>query len=311
MDFSNEPYVRVYTRNTTTWRRLEWQGQCVLIQMLRVVDRSGVLDIEDMTPAEAVSLHTGMPPDVAADGMARLLELGVCAHNGSALLFPRFLDAQESTKSDRQRQRESREKRRSAASQSPVTDRDSESQNVTERHELSQAVTSGHGLSQPVTLTSALLCSADPLPCSAVPSSGDAALVGFKFVASLLGRSTFDVPPLGAYTRAYTWIGSRPEAERETVRVAVDADPWCKTNPARVDAPHLERSWQKYLAGPSKTVVRADPRDADAADRVKALRQEYAKRIKAAREAGDEYTTEILCAERDQRVASLQARLAS
>ena len=60
MDFSNEPYVRVYTRNTTTWRRLEWQGQCVLIQMLRVVDRSGVLDIEDMTPAEAVSLHTGI-----------------------------------------------------------------------------------------------------------------------------------------------------------------------------------------------------------------------------------------------------------
>lgn len=173
MDFSNEPYVRLYTRNTTTWRRLEWQGQCVMMQLLRVVDRAGVLDIEDMTPAEAVALHTGLPADVAEYGMARMLELSVCVHNGGALLFPRYLDAQESNKSDRQRQRESREKRRATAAEPVVTKSDTPSQNVTEGHGLSHAVTPSHTPSQAVTLTSALpvLCSTSAVLGSAAPDS--------------------------------------------------------------------------------------------------------------------------------------------
>jgi hypothetical protein len=329
MDFSNEPYVRVYTRSTTTWRRLEWQGQCVMMQLLRVVDRAGVLDIEDMTPAEAVSLHTGLPPDVAEYGMARLLDLGVCVHNGGALLFPRYLDAQESTKSDRQRQRESREKRRATAAESVVTDRDFRSQNVTESHTRSHAVTSRHEPSQPVTLTSALLCSASALPslavpCSALPlpaESGAAAvaepvterpdLIGFKFVASTLGRSTFEIPPVGAFARQYGWIGSRPESERAAVKLALEADPWCQANRHLVDAKHLEQRWQKYLGGAPKTVVSASPRERESIDRVQKLRDFYADAIRKARDAGDEWEVDQLIAKRDYEIPRLEARLAS
>jgi hypothetical protein len=96
---------------------------------------------------------------------------------------------------------------------------------------------------------------ADASVCARVPDRPD--LVGYKFVASLLGRSEFDVPPLGAFARQYTWIGSRPEAERATVKLAIDSDPWCRANKHLVDAKHLEGRWQRYLGGAPKPVVRA------------------------------------------------------
>jgi len=136
-------------------------------------------------------------------------------------------------------------------------------------------------------------------------------LIGFRWFAALWGRSEMDVPPLRSFQHAHVWIGSRTSEERDLVAAAIQADPWCQANKHLTDPDHIVKRWARYLGGAPKTVVRADPRETDAADRVKALRQEYAKRIKAAREAGDEYTTEILCAERDSRVASLQARLAS
>lgn len=150
MDWSNEAYVRLYVRNTTTWRRLGFEGQTMLMHMLRVVDRAGVLDIEDMSPGEAAVLHTGAPAEFAALGMSKLLELKALVHDGSRLVFPNFIPAQETPKSDRQRQKESREKR-------AVTKRDDQSQNVTDCHDRSHAVTPSHTPSQPVTLNSAEL----------------------------------------------------------------------------------------------------------------------------------------------------------
>lgn len=79
---------------------------------------------------------------------------------------------------------------------------------------------------------------------------------GFRFVASLLDRTEFDISPVGAYARQYAWIGHRPEAERKAVRKAVEADTWCQLNPHKVDAPHLERRWQHYLGGETKPVIK-------------------------------------------------------
>lgn len=97
------------------------------------------------------------------------------------------------------------------------------------------------------------------------PAAAPAALVvdpssatkGLVFVASLLGRNTMSVPPAGSHSREYAWIASRPESERAAVAKAVNADEWCRANPSRVDAPHLQRTWQKYLAGPVKQIARA------------------------------------------------------
>jgi hypothetical protein len=166
MDFADERYVRLYTRNTTTWRRLEWEGQCMLAQLLRCVDRAGLLEIEDMSPVEAAILHTGGPPAFVEKGISRMLELGVLVHRGTTLLFPRFIEAQETAKTDRARQRESREKRRDL-----TKSRHDESQNVTESHEPSQTVTVSHSESQPVTPCCAVLNRS--VPNYSVPSVPD------------------------------------------------------------------------------------------------------------------------------------------
>lgn len=111
MDWSNESYVRLYVRDTVTWKRLRWQGQTVLMHLLRKIDRSGVMDgVEDITLD--VSIMTGLPEEIVLHGIESLLREGVFEHDGCTLFMPNFLDAQETPKSDKQRQRESRERRR-------------------------------------------------------------------------------------------------------------------------------------------------------------------------------------------------------
>lgn len=121
MDFHNESYVRVYTRNTSTWLRLGYDAQCLMLQLLRVVDMAGVLDLEDMTPVEASVLHTGAPPETAAKALKTLVQHKVVEIRGAALWFPRFKEAQEANKSDKQRQRESRDKRRADVAAQPLS----------------------------------------------------------------------------------------------------------------------------------------------------------------------------------------------
>lgn len=161
MDFTNERYVRLYVRDTVTWKRLGWDGQNALTQLLRKADRSGVIDLNGIEPWEAVVVLCGAPEEQARRGMARLLELEVVAHEDGRLLFPRYLEANECKQSDAQRQRESRARRGPISRNPPpdVTKRDhKESQNVTDCHGQSQGVTGSHTESQTVT------------PCLAVPS---------------------------------------------------------------------------------------------------------------------------------------------
>jgi len=172
MDWSNERYVRLYTRDTVTWKRLGWDGQCVLMQLLRVVDRAGTLDLSGLTPWEGVMLQIGASEDVARRGVEALLRTETAFVDGGRLVFPSFIEAQECSKSDKQRQKESRDRRAAPgkASAPDVTKRDGiASRFVTEP---SQPVTSGHDRSQSVTTSHSVLCSA--VPSSAVPAPGDA-----------------------------------------------------------------------------------------------------------------------------------------
>jgi hypothetical protein len=155
MNFADEPYVRIYTRDTKTWLKLGFEGQTVLLFLTRKLDRSGVLDgIED--PAEDVALITGVPLEIVRIGLERLLDRGVFELKGTRLIAPNFIEAQSCAKSDRLRQQELRERRRSetlgtpeaewapASEPAPVTKRDEPSREVTAvtaRHEPSQIVT--------------------------------------------------------------------------------------------------------------------------------------------------------------------------
>lgn len=179
MDFANEPYVRYYRRKTTTWHRLCWEGQAVLSEVLVLIDRAGVFELSGLPPGEAVSLHLQKwPLPIVEAGVADMLRLKIIEHRGDSLVWPRYLEAQETAQSDRVRQAESRARRRERAMEAPeppagpnghdvtkrdapVTHRDDESRDVTE---TSRGVTPRHALSLLPSVPSVQnqQCSAEP-----------------------------------------------------------------------------------------------------------------------------------------------------
>jgi len=153
VDYANERYVRVFTRDTVGTLRLCWESRCVWWDFLRRVDRAGVVDLDGGTPADAVTALCRVPFDVAERAVSDWLRDGRLEHHegdGGRLVVPHFLEAQEAPQSDAARARAHREKRRDTsrnvtrASQS-VTQ---ESQSVTEP---SRPVTSSHVQSRCVT----------------------------------------------------------------------------------------------------------------------------------------------------------------
>jgi hypothetical protein len=143
MNFEDESYIRLYTRDTPTWLRLGFEGQAVLGLLLRKVDRAGVLDGVD-DPVADVALVLGAPLPFVETAMARLLLLGTVAHRGGRLVLPRFVEAQSATKSDKTRARDSRARRRDfgrVVELTTVTPCDEPSREPGPRHAPSRPVT--------------------------------------------------------------------------------------------------------------------------------------------------------------------------
>lgn len=139
LDWSNERYVRMYTRDTDEWLVLPWQSRAVWPLLLRKVDRSGVLPAK--LGARGVAVLIGLPLEVVDPGIAGLLEDGCLVKVDGGYVIPNFIEAQEASASDAKRQRDSRERRRAAAMGHPVTQRDATSRPVTTGHDESQQVT--------------------------------------------------------------------------------------------------------------------------------------------------------------------------
>ncbi len=112
MRFEDERYVRVYTRDTSTWLMLGFEGQSVFTLLLRKVDRTGVFDLGGSDAAEAVAAVIRAPVEVVTAGLARLLQRGVIERGTDCLIFPKFIDAQEASMAPAARQKESRLRRR-------------------------------------------------------------------------------------------------------------------------------------------------------------------------------------------------------
>jgi len=147
MNFADEPYVRVYKRRTTTMAVVGWQARAVLRELFLVVDKAGVLDLDEDDPVASIAALIDVPEDILIPAMTRLESKGCVIRNGYQLVIPRFREAQETPASDRLRAKESRGRRRADA-MSAVTKRDTESQNVTAP---SQDVTESHTASHDVT----------------------------------------------------------------------------------------------------------------------------------------------------------------
>lgn len=138
MDWSDERWVRVYTRDTASWKLLGWQARTVLLHMFRKVDRAGVID-DGGEGSDGLAAALDLPTDVTCHGLSQLVTRGIVVSRGDQHVIPNFLAAQTAVTSDAERQRKSRETRRAN-----VTRRDVESQDVTERHAVSRVVTDGH-----------------------------------------------------------------------------------------------------------------------------------------------------------------------
>lgn len=144
MEFEDERYVRVFTRDTITWKMLGWEGRCFLLNLFRKVDRAGTLDME--AGIEGLAVLLDMPEAVVKTGLASCKRRDTVVVDGLRLIVPNFLRAQECKQTDAQRQRESRARRRDLRDQG-VTLSDDLSRNVTDPSRIvTSRVTSGRNV---------------------------------------------------------------------------------------------------------------------------------------------------------------------
>lgn len=143
MDWSSERYVRVYTRDSTTWKILDWKARTVLMLMFRKVDRVGVLDVGGRG-ARGLAAILELPIEIASDGIAQLVTEACVVERGDVYVIPNFLEAQEAVQTPAHRSRQYRERKRARAlgipdpEPEPVTKSDA---TVTSRHATSRGVT--------------------------------------------------------------------------------------------------------------------------------------------------------------------------
>ena len=115
MDWDNARWVKLYCLETGTWLRLGWQGRTVALHLLRAVNASGVLSDLGDEPAIVLAELLRLPLEVVEPGLSSLLRTETITLQKGVLVWPKFMDAQRSRKSETQRKAEFRKKHRDAA----------------------------------------------------------------------------------------------------------------------------------------------------------------------------------------------------
>lgn len=267
MDWSNEGYVRVYTRDTKTWIKLGWEGQALIMFLFRRADRAGLLDGVRDADDIAVVLANGMPPDAIERGLKRLLDSNVAAITDNGMVLPNFVEAQSANKSDKARQRESRDQRRKRALSDtvkvtktvhdvtkPVHDVTKTAHDVTSDSGEANPVTVGHEMSLyalhcNAVLCDAVLCSdcADDTKPADPPKSSYAELVDFYFVEFEKHRNS--KPVFGAREgKAVRELLAKLDDNLQRACAAITnalADPWWKS---RVTILAISNDPDKFLS---------------------------------------------------------------
>jgi hypothetical protein len=115
MRWEDERYVRVYTRDTVDWQSLSFDAQALLLLLLRKVDRAGLLPLgKHGKRGVAIAIGHAREWERLAPALEELLSDGcvTLTDDGTTILVPNFIAAQESTASAVQRTREYRERER-------------------------------------------------------------------------------------------------------------------------------------------------------------------------------------------------------
>lgn len=116
MNWSDERYVRIYTRDTPAWLCLSILAQGLFCLILRKVDRSGVLELGQLG-RRGVAIAVGFPGEWSRlePALEELVSDGCIQVTGDRLVAPNFLEAQEAEASDKARSKAYRERRRDQA----------------------------------------------------------------------------------------------------------------------------------------------------------------------------------------------------
>lgn len=135
--WAEEPYVKLFTRDTVAWVSLPWQARAVLPELMRKLDRRGTVEIGD-EGIEGLAALLRMPPDVVEPGIAELLRRRTLTLQGTRMCMPKFVEAQEArraaTPAERQQQR--RERLKVAESFAKPSQKSRDVTRVTKRHDL-------------------------------------------------------------------------------------------------------------------------------------------------------------------------------
>jgi hypothetical protein len=145
IDWSNEPYARLFKRETDDDLLLTWEARAVWHEFLKRCDASGLLTTKRGVQGVAALLR--IPHEVVERVLQELIEDGrIRSVPNVGFVAPNYTEANFASRSDRARQAESRLRRRQDAVSAVSGD-----SLVRESHAVSHAVTSGHTESQPVT----------------------------------------------------------------------------------------------------------------------------------------------------------------
>ncbi len=145
MDWDNEPWVKLYTRDTGDRLEAGWEANAVFDSMLRKCSRSGIIDARS---ARGLSASLRIPADVVERAVVILQELNMVQVTEMGYLLPSFLKAQEARTSNAQRQRDFREKERANALSKPSK---KVSASIQGRNDTLLIVTRGNAESRAVT----------------------------------------------------------------------------------------------------------------------------------------------------------------
>jgi hypothetical protein len=114
MRWEDESYVKLYVRDTPTWKAMNWQARALWPLLMRKLDKAGLLECGSLGRA-AVSLMVELPEEVVSPGLASLERLGVIEWHDTTLEAPKFEEAQEAKKTELLKKRDQRQRARDMA----------------------------------------------------------------------------------------------------------------------------------------------------------------------------------------------------
>jgi hypothetical protein len=144
VDYSEESFIKVHQRRTTSLAVVGWAARAVLVEMRCRCDSFGIIEVGSEDPADAITALLGdIPAETVRDSLERLCRRGEVRIGGGKVLIVEHQAIQEARKSPKARAVDYRAKKRAEALASvgiPIFDQNSvacafvtdESQPVTE-----------------------------------------------------------------------------------------------------------------------------------------------------------------------------------